>query len=341
VDNRRRAAALALVAAALITPGSAALAVAGGQSQPAATHHKAPAHHKPNPKMRPLPWLSGASSGNLKRWNTFRDRPSTVTSIWPTSQTWSQIAHPDQPADLASYTKAVSIGMPMFPSSGTSSFSSCAKGSDDAHFATMGRSLVRGGRAKAFLRLGWEFNGDWYRWSAANASPAVWKACWRQEVTALRSTDPHIRIVWNANQGSSSDVRGRMLRYYPGNRYVDVVGVDYYDAWPSEPNAAAWKAHYNQTEPDGAPYGLGAWLAFAISHHKKLAVPEWAGSTASGGGGDNPYYVSRMFDFFRANAAHIAYECYFDDQAPYSISGWTGPTRLPKTAARYRQLFAK
>jgi hypothetical protein len=340
VDNRRRVASLALVAAVAITSDSAALAVAGGHSQPAATDHTARAHHKANPKL-PLAWLSGASSGSLKGWNTFRDRSSTVTSIWPNAKTWSQMAHPDEPADLANYTGPVSIGMPMFPSSGKTSFNRCATGSYDAHFATMGRSLVRSGRANAFLRLGWEFNGDWYSWSAANASPAVWKACWRHQVTALRSTDPHIRIVWNGNEGSASEVRGRMLKYYPGNRFVDVVGVDYFDAWPSTPTAASWRAHYHQTEPDGAPWGLGAWLAFAISHHKKLAVPEWAASKDTGGGGDDPYYVSKMFDFFRAHSSHIAFETYFDDRKDFSISGWTGPTRLPKTAARYRQLFAK
>ena len=42
-------------------------------------------------------------------------------------------------------------------------------GADDSHFVTLAENLVNVGEGNAYLRLGWEFNGTWYKWRVKNA----------------------------------------------------------------------------------------------------------------------------------------------------------------------------
>ena len=58
--------------------------------------------------------------------------------------------------------------------------------------------------------------------------------------------------------------------------------------------------------------------AFARQHGKKLSIPEWGIGgpsivrNCSEPGIDNPFFMRKMFAFFRANAGSIAYEAYFN-----------------------------
>ena len=61
--------------------------------------------------------------------------------------------------------------------------------------------------------------------------------------------------------------------YYPGDAFVDIIGIDTYDALPGNPTYASpgarWTALYAQ------PSGLGQVMTFAQAHGKPLRVPEW------------------------------------------------------------------
>ena len=52
---------------------------------------------------------------------------------------------------------------------------------------------------------------------------------------------------------------------------------------------------------------------------------------------DNPVYVQNMYAAFKANAAALEYESYFDTMATSRI--WP-TTRFPKAAAAYRALWS-
>jgi hypothetical protein len=127
---------------------------------------------------------------------------------------------------------------------------------------------------------------------------------------------------------------------WPGDEWVDLVGIDYYDGYPAYRDAAAWGRDF-AAMADGGPRGLGAWLAFARRHGKKLAVPEWGVRNKRGAGDDNALFIEQMAAFFRQNAADIAYEAYFN---PYS--GANARTfsifpeaNNPKAAASYLELY--
>jgi hypothetical protein len=81
---------------------------------------------------------------------------------------------------------------------------------------------------------------------------------------------------------------------------VDVVTIDFYDMASGFRTPKRWDADFGAVEGAG-PRGLLAWVAFAGAHGMKLAVPEWGISSLDpGGGGDNAFFIGKMYGFFWA-----------------------------------------
>ena len=163
------------------------------------------------------------------------------------------------------------------------SLQACADGEYNAHWREFGKMISSYSLGDSIIRLGWEFNGNWYIWQATE--PTVWAECWRQIVISARSTAPKLQWDWNVSRGISTGLADP-TRAYPGNAFVNMVGVDSYDSWPPATTAAGWHSQLNGKE------GLDYWLAFAEAHGKLLSVPEWGNvSSGTSAGGDDPQYV--------------------------------------------------
>lgn len=100
-----------------------------------------------------------------------------------------------------------------------------------------------------------------------------------------------------------------------------LVGPDLYDSWPASMTASQWRTNSQQRTSQGWPIGIAAWLDWAKSIKRPLAIGEWGvwtrSMTASGTrpdyeGWDNPAYINGFLNFCRANAADIAFVCYFN-----------------------------
>ncbi|OGC21279.1 hypothetical protein A2291_06245 [candidate division WOR-1 bacterium RIFOXYB2_FULL_42_35] len=94
-----------------------------------------------------------------------------------------------------------------------------------------------------FLRFAQEMNGNWYPWdgfhNGQTAGPERYKQAWihiynlREEIGASK-----VVLVWSPNADSvPSDSWNSISAYYPGDQYVDWIGVDGYNwgyyAWCS------------------------------------------------------------------------------------------------------------
>jgi Glycosyl hydrolase family 26 len=287
------------------------------------------------PNRSGLAWSSGAYGDDEAGFAVWRGRPLDNTTIWPNRSSWQEISHPDIYRAVSATPKEIdlTLGLAMLPDPANgASFAQCASGAYDQYYRTYGSELVRLGRADSVIRLGWEANGDWYSWSI-RSDVANYKACFRRQVAAIRSTDPRARIDWNMNKDSHMDVS--VVQAYPGDDVVDIVGVDFYDMWPAYAGLAAWTADYMSTQK-GGPRGLGAWLAFAKQHGKLLSVPEWGTTPAADGGGEHPVYIQAMHDFFAAHADDLAYETYFNRHPGFQL--WPS-TLYPRSAAEYRARY--
>jgi hypothetical protein len=95
-----------------------------------------------------------------------------------------------------------------------------------------------------------------------------------------------LRVIWNPVAGN-----GGWQGFYPGNRWVDLIGNDMYGL--------------------GGDFSRGAneeLYAFARAHKKRYSFPEWGIAV------DQPEFVRYLCDFIKSRAA-IELAAYFDSKA--------------------------
>jgi hypothetical protein len=293
-----------------------------------------------NSGLSGLPWVSGvfpagAGTAGVQAFGDWRGSDVDVVIDWSPRQSWNDVINPDWTYSQwkgTPYTKV--FGVAMLPEGeGDATMAGCAAGSYNDKWREFGTNIRNAGLdGESVIRLGWEFNGDWYKWQAGN--PDEFAECWRQIVGSAESTAPALLWDWNPIRGAGKSVVDPR-KAWPGDSYVDIVGVDAYDMWPGATDEASWAEQYS-----GA-YGLKFWSDFAKDHGKKISVPEWGlypTNTASTGG-DNAFFISKMQGFFKEEGSHLAYESYFNEKAAYIASSLFGPEQNPIAAARYKSLF--
>jgi len=196
-----------------------------------------------------------------------------------------------------------------------------AAGEYDHHFRSLARALNDAGLGDATIRLGWEFNGNWQYWYAGGGNQTDFTTYWRRIVNTMRAVSPTFRFDWCANAGPSSMPADQA---YPGDAYVDTVGIDAYDGpWLGSTPAQRWSNNLNQS------YGLVWHASFAAAHGKPMTYGEWGLINS-----DNPLYIQNMHDWFITN--DVAWASYFD-----VLSG-SNDHRLashPSSAATFTQDF--
>ncbi len=227
----------------------------------------------------------------------------------------------------------LSIGVPILPGVGT--LAQGATGAYNQYFTVLGQNLVADNEANAILRLGWEFNGNWFTWSVGNATDAAnFVAFWRQIVTTMRAVPGEkFKFCWNPNAPSPTTYTPDQT--YPGNAYVDYVGTDVYDNFWGTPftPAASWAHQLSQQ------WGLD-WLAsFAAEHHEPIAIPEWSDEyrTDGHGLGDDPLFISNMADWFVTNKVAFANVWCYDSSSTYRNNLLDGT--FPKALAQFKVDF--
>lgn len=212
-----------------------------------------------------------------------------------------------------------------------------AKGEFDHYFVTLAKRFVADGQGSAIIRLGWEFNGNWFPWSVGTSKKDTdyFVRYWRDIVTAMRSVaGADFQFEWNPMLGAAVWRSVAPTASYPGNAYVDYIGEDVYDQTscidaPAKQCATArgrWSWFLSE------PHGLDWVAAFAREHGKALVIPEWGlWPRASDGGGDNVLFVTNMLAWFEAH--HVVIATYFD----YSTNKLT---YYPTALAAFRRVVS-
>jgi hypothetical protein len=184
-----------------------------------------------------------------------------------------------------------------------------ATGRGDAYLLRLGRRMADSGGV-TYIRLMAEMDGHWNAYCAYTASgrskgPAystkMFRQAWRRTVLVLRggpvkplntklhrlglprvATDatvlpaPRVAFLWVPQVAGAPDTAANSPRaYWPGAKYVDWVGTDFYSKFP---NWAGLEHFYN---------------AFG---HKPFVFGEWALW-----GSDNPSFVHQLFAWSRSH----------------------------------------
>ncbi|HWA66044.1 MAG TPA: glycosyl hydrolase, partial [Mycobacteriales bacterium] len=298
-----------------------------------------PVHHfaKPGPNTG---WLSGVYAGHSpaddEAFAKWRGAAIQVATDFVGGGAWESIEHP-LVLSLAwrkDYAVQLVVSVPMWPATG-GSLSDAAAGDYNSNYAQLAKTLVSDGRANSVIRLGWEFNTPYFRWQVASPQDAaLYAVAWRQAVTSMRSVSgAKFTFVWNPNL--SNDGPDPALAY-PGDTYVDDIGLDVYDRGLTggETPAQRWNDLVHQR------YGLAWQASFAARHDKPIAFPEWGLVHDPGApiaGGDDPYFIQQMHAWFASH--RTAFEVYFDGPQDAGSTFAIGDGSFPKAAALYLRLF--
>lgn len=235
------------------------------------------------------------------------------TSIDYSLKTWANSGH-----DLT-WT------IPIFANGGT--LASAAAGSYDSYYVQAAKKLVAGlsGSDPIYIRTGEEFNGTWFPW-AANGHEAEFISAFHHFVDAFRSVSDRFKFEWNVAVGDNGM---DPTKAYPGDAYVDIIGMDFYynSAWDGA-NADPLAAFNNMVT---RKWGL-QWLEdYAAAHGKPTAYAEW------GVVGDKMgAYIEKAAEWF--NAHDPLYNNYWNSNA--STKAMLSNEQYASTAVSYREAFA-
>ncbi len=163
-----------------------------------------------------------------------------------------------------SYRDRMVLSVPILPADG-STLVSGAGGAYNSHWSAFADMLVAKGYGNCVLRLGWEFNGNWYRWTTVGGKGPAFANYWIQIVNTMRSRPgANFKFCWNPVPGDPNG-NGTPLSAFPGtgNQYVDFVGLDVYDTSITYyknvvgTNPASYDAHFTSIA-NGGPALLNA-----------------------------------------------------------------------------------
>lgn len=121
------------------------------------------------------------------------------------------------------------LGLHMLPKGGT--FAEGLAGKYDSQFRTLADLMIKDGLGDSVIRIGYEGNnkniGPWQ----GTDDPAAYREMFRRIVTLMRErTGESFQFDYNMAVGTSGKVTS-FETLYPGDAYVDVVGLNIYDVW--------------------------------------------------------------------------------------------------------------
>ncbi len=212
--------------------------------------------------------------------------------------------------------------VPLIPNGAT--LGAAASGTYDEHYRKAAQTLsgYRPHERALYVRTGWEFNGDWFPWTAQGKAKDFVGA-FQHFVTVFRSVSNRFRIEWNVNVG---DVGMNPEDAYPGDGYVDIVGMDFY-----------WNTHWDPADPTKAwtsmvtrKYGLNWHQDFAKAHGKPTAYSEWGMMSDNGA-----VYMQQAKTWFDSH--DVVYQTYWN--ADNDFKGKLSSGQYPNAGAVYRIAF--
>jgi beta-mannanase len=246
--------------------------------------------------------------------------------------------------------RKASLALTAYPTGMGITLAQVGAGQHDAHYTRLANNLAAHGLLDIELRLSVEHDGDWFDHSAPPGSgkEAAFVAHWRRIVSVMRAAQPNNKWVWVWNPTDHrSHSRAYLESTYPGDAYVDQIGINCYDQYEGYyPSGSDRLTRQQWVWANFRAPRLETLAQMARDHGKPIQFPEWGlivrnGTYASSSGGDNPYYIQKMHEFFMNPTNNVVMHSYFDiDYSDGSILHKISPTtRFPQASAKFKQLF--
>ena len=257
-------------------------------------------------------YVGWVNPSGLKAFGTATNtHPTLATDYLDRTDGWAAMDNGGGEGGWSTTGDRLVLGVPIIPGSSGGTLAQGATGAYNQYFTTLAKNLVSQGESNAILRLGWEFNGNWYPWSvASNADAQNFAAFWRQIVNTMRAVPgQQFQFLWNPNLGGPTS--WDLTQAYPGSAYVDYIGSDVYDEYWGTPQTPqnAWSNILSQS------WGLNWLTSFAASEGRPIALPEWSVIYRSDGHGlgDDPYFINQFAGWIAGHNVAFTNIFAFDD----------------------------
>lgn len=249
---------------------------------------------------------------------------------------WVLTAHKDETLDL-------DLAIPLMTWEGIAggeTLRDVANGNRDVEYSRLAKAIASTNHTEITVSLGWEFNGNWYPWRTTDDTAQDFIDAYRR-VWALFVGDhnmDHVKFIWCVSNGPLSSFPNPVLAW-PGDRYVDLVGVDFYDYHWSYSRSGTSKTQRDNVFLDltNAEDGLDRWLEYGEYYKKPVVLPEWGAASKADrtGGGDNSDFVNRVLSLIEQRK--VLWGSYFEagnESVDHRIA--TNDSKLPSCRGAFR-----
>jgi hypothetical protein len=193
-------------------------------------------------------------------------------------------------------------------------------GSSDQNIASMAVKMA-GMKRPILLRWGWEMNGNWFAWDGTHngKKPSGYITAWQRMHRIFRAKGAtNVAWVWGPNWNSGPNVGwNHFQHYYPGDAYVDWVGVSGYN-FGSE-----------------SPHTLFTPIVQAYGKHKPIMLAETA--AVSHGAHTKAAWIKKLSAYVAATPS-IGAVVWFDTDTQKGVKHNFRPDTDAETLAAYRAM---
>jgi len=160
-----------------------------------------------------------------------------------------------------------------------------AQGKFDSYIREFAQEL-RNFAKPVFLRFAHEMNGNWYPWGGTvNGNSALnYQEAWRHVHDIFQQEKAtNVNWIWSPDANSYPEFKGNEIAdYYPGDNYVDWIGIDGYN-WGPTKQGKIWESF-------DSIFSKG--YALVLQYNKPIMLAEFASSEE---GGDKASWIEETF----------------------------------------------
>jgi beta-mannanase len=200
-----------------------------------------------------------------------------------------------------------------------------------AEFAAVGAPIM--------VRWGHEFDGNWYPWGIVNnnSDPALYVSAYRRVhdlVVAAGATN--VQWVWCFNNSPSpATAANDAARAYPGDAYVDWVGIDGYN-WGLSPS---WDPGGNHWTSFDTVFASAYARARSIAPRRPVMIGEMGSSED---GGSKAQWINDMSAVLQSGRyPDLKLVVYFDQDKEELWSGTSSPATKTAFTAWVKQTYMR
>lgn len=276
--------------------------------------------------------LPGEAPTNPEVLDRFESDAGKQITIVHTGQSWASF----DPTTMNAAIEAGTIPLATMPLGPDISLKEVVEGKQDAAIRDWARAAREFGYPFLF-RPWWESNGNWYSWGQSPDFVAAWQR-FHDLVVAEGATNVTWAWVVNTIWEEGGEVKADPAPYYPGDAYVDWVGVDAYN-WGRNPlQPDRWVTAEESIQPT-------LEVLEDIAPGKPVCICESA-STEIGEGEpeeDKALWIHEMLDEYLPSRPQIKAYVWFNwnvEQGGYGSGGgyWDWPIESsPEAEAAFRE----